>query len=208
MIRLYWSDAFQSVYVSQPTTAFLNLLIPLLFQSILSSLPPAILDVRIDLVSIQNCSPVSALSSYLFIEWCACVNASDFRVNCLSPIISYIRNIANAKVGRFWQSTTPVSHLSRANMHPGIHGHRMGRHLHCPDIWDVFLRISHGKRYWLSMKCCHCICPNGAKQYYICHIYTQHVTEMPLVGQKCQFDLLQSQNKSTNKLIYSIEYKI
>lgn len=120
MIRLYWSDAFQSVYVSQPTTAFLNLLIPLLFQSILASLRSAILDVRIDLVSVQNCSPVSALSSYLFIEWCAWLNASDFRVNCLSTIISYIRNIANVRLGGFWQSTAPVSHLGRSNMRPGV----------------------------------------------------------------------------------------
>lgn len=32
MIRLYWFDAFQSVYLSEPTTAFLNLLIPLLYS--------------------------------------------------------------------------------------------------------------------------------------------------------------------------------
>lgn len=113
MIRLYWSDAFQSVYLSEPTTAFPNLLIPLLFsQSFHHSKYPSM---DIDFVWSWNICFKLLFSPW--IQWFRrVVCGSEFFFFLFSQVIIFcICNISDVSLNCSWQSTAPRSGLSHAH---------------------------------------------------------------------------------------------
>lgn len=161
MIRSYWSDAFQSVYLLEPTTAFLNLLIPLILsqsfhQSNHPSWHPHWFCLNPEL---------PALSSYLFFECCD----SDVSIQAILGFVLrddfyFLSSVKTPDVSLdcSWQSTTPRSHLSHAHIQASRQ--QNGQHIRRPSTWAVWQRTSPGKCCWLFMKSCSCIHRKGARQ--------------------------------------------
>lgn len=84
MIRLYWSDAFQSGYLSEPTTAFLNLLIPAVFiQSFHYSNHPSWTSAQIEIHSHKT-----RIAHVLFLTLLSFVSVSIFAVCSLIWLLS------------------------------------------------------------------------------------------------------------------------
>lgn len=182
-IRLYWSDAFQSVYLSEPANAFLNLLIPLLLsQSFHQFNNPSWTSALI-----LSESRTAHVCFKLLIMWFRGAVKVFFKT-----VIFYSCNISDVCLDCSWQSTTSHGRLSYAHVGHKINalaaqalemsGCRLLRENQCQSH-ELLNSSGHMA---LFMKGSRAIIQLSYSYTWLSLMYT-NVTKMPLVTQKNVF---------------------